>query len=128
MARVTGLTQKVFTGSYVAAGSGTAANDFNVEGTLSKFPFNGDITLQLVAARTGGASTLDVVLLCSLDGGTTYSTLVTFTQITGASGAEIKQLNFPMGAKIKTDINVGSASTFTVTVYVCGPALGGAGK
>lgn len=126
--KVTGLKQLIFSKSCSDAGNGAAANDFRIDGTLCKFPFLGPVVLQWIVTRTAGSSTTDLSLMVSLDGGTTYSSLVAFTQITGASGNEVKSINLPAGALVKTDINMGSSTTSTVKLYVCGAVLGGAGK
>ncbi len=125
--KTTGLSQKVFSGSYAVGGNGTT-NTFNVEATLAKFPFLGDIILQLVVARTAGASTTDAKLQVSLDNGVTYNDFVTFTQISAATGSEVKSVSAPLGAKIKAVLTLGSATTSTIALYVCGAAHGGAGK
>ena len=122
--RLTDLRVTVFTGSYAAAGNGAAANDFDITDALSKYQWVGDVTLHLVVARTGGASTLDVVLTASLDG-TNYANLVAFTQIDAATGIEMKVIAPPGNkALYKTNIDLGSVSTYTVTVYASGKVLG----
>jgi hypothetical protein len=115
----------VFTGSFAVGGNGAAANDFSITETLAKYPWVGDVVLQWVVARTAGSSTTDLSILASLDGGTTYSSLVAFTQITGASGDEIKTVKVPKGALLKTDINLGAATTSTISLYAAGSILGG---
>lgn len=115
----------VFTGSFAEAGNGTASNDFDVSSLLNKYRWVGTVTLQWIVARTAGSSTTDLTILASLNGGTTYSALVAFTQISGASGNEIKQVAIPGDALLKTDINMGSSTTSTITVYACGYVDGG---
>lgn len=119
----------VFHDHLAAAGNGAAANDFRL-GVLEDKNWVGLVTLQLVAeAADTGTSTLDVVITASLDGGTTYNTLLSFTQITGGSaGNEIKQITIPAGALLKTDINLGSATTYPVTLYATGAIAGGSGN
>ena len=124
--KISKLRATVLNGSYAVGGNG-GVNDFDITDKLTKYPFVGNVTLQLVWAKTAGSSTLDVILMASLDGGTTYTTLLAFTQCDGTSGSEIKQIALPAGALIKTDINLGSGSTYTAKVYVCGNVQGGAG-
>ena len=114
------LKVKVFTGSFAVGGNSAAANDFSISEVLSKYKWVGTPTLQWIVARTAGSSTTDLTITASLDAGTTYSTLVSFTQISGATGAEIKQVPLPGGALLKTDINLGSGTTSTITLYVAG--------
>jgi hypothetical protein len=121
--RLTNLNVEVFTGSFAATGNG-AANDVDITEALTKFPWVGDVVLQLIVARTEGSSTTDISLLISLDGGTTYTSALAFTQITGASGSEIKTLTVPAGALVKTDINMGSSTTSTITLRACGKVMG----
>lgn len=125
--RASGLVAVVVNGSYAVGGNG-GVNDFDITDQLTKYRFYGPITLQLVVARTAGSSTTDVALLCSLDGGTTYSSLLAFTQISAETGDEIKQITVPSGAKVKTDIDLGSGTTSTIKLYVSGAVSGGSGK
>jgi len=129
------LLVTVFTGSFAVGGNGAAANDFDITDELAKFPWVGPVTLQIVAARTGGSSTTDLNILESLDGGTTYSVVLgltnnasttkTFTQISGATGDEGIVIAPPSGlALYKTDINLGSGTTTTITVYAAGKIAG----
>jgi hypothetical protein len=119
----------VFHGHYAAADNTAAGNDFRID-VLEDKNWIGLVTLQLVAeAADTGTSTLDVVIKASLDAGTTYNTLLSFTQITGGSaGNEIKQITIPAGALLKTDINLGSATTYPVTLYAQGAIHGGSGN
>ncbi len=127
-ARQSGKPVLVFSGSFAVGGNGAAANDFDITDKLSKFRWIGDVVLQWVVARTAGSSTTDLSILASLDGGTTYSSLVAFTQVSGATGTELKTVTIPAGAKIKTDINLGTGTTSTIKLYAAGPIEGGVGK
>lgn len=118
------LKVTLFSGSYAVGGNGAAANDFDISDELNAYPWVGPVVLHLVWARTAGASTLDVVLTISLDGGTTYTAWKTFTQGDAASGSEVLEANVPAGALIKTDINLGASTTCTVAVYATGKVAG----
>lgn len=113
----------VFTGSFAVGDNGAAANDFDITDELNKYQWVGPITLQWVVARTAGSSTTDLTINVSADG-TTYSALVAFTQISGATGAEVKSINPPGQALYKTDINLGSGTTSTISVYAIGKVAG----
>lgn len=126
--RASGLCKLVFSGSFAVGGNGLAANDFSITDKLAKFRFFGPIVLQWVVTRTAGASTTDLTITASLDGGTNYTTLIAFTQISAGSGSEIKSITIPAGAKIKTDINLGTGTTSTIALYVAGCVAAGSGK
>jgi hypothetical protein len=115
----------VFTGSYAVGGNG-GVNTFDITDKVTKFRWVGDVTFQWIVARTAGASTTDMTLNASLDGGTTYTALVAFTQI-AASGNGIKQVTIPGGALIQAAITEGAGTTATITLYIAGFCEGGAG-
>ena len=121
--RVTNLNVKVFSGSFDADGNGTT-NDIDITEALTKYQWVGNVLLQFIVARTAGSSTTDAAIMVSLDGGTTYSTLTTISQVSGAAANEVKSITVPAGAKVKTDINLGTSTTSTITCYACGKVLG----
>lgn len=121
--RVTNLNVKVFSGSFDADGNGDE-NDIDITEALTRYQWVGNVLLQFIVARTDGASTTDVAIMVSLDGGTTYSTLTAITQVEGAAANEVKSITVPAGAKVKTDINLGTGTTSTITCYACGKVLG----
>jgi hypothetical protein len=135
--RLTPVTVEVINGSYAVGGNGAAANDFDITDTLAKFNWVGPVTLQLVGTVTGGASTYDLNINVSMDGGTTYtllkglqlggSTTKTFTQL-ATTGSEVIVISPPAATALyKTDQNLGSGTTYTVELYasglIQGPAL-----
>lgn len=121
--RVTNLNVKVFSGSFAVTGNGTT-NDIDITEALTKYQWVGNVLLQFIVARTAGSSTTDAAIMVSLDGGTTYSTLTAISQVEGASASEVKSITVPAGAKVKTDINLGTGTTSTITCYACGKVLG----
>ena len=123
-----GKVRTIINGSYAVGGNGAAANDFDITDKLTGPKWVGPVVLQLVVARTAGSSTSDISLMISLDGGTTYTSWVAFTQISGASGSEIKEVTIPGGALIKTDINLGSGTTSTYQLFAAGQMDGGNGN
>lgn len=125
MRNVTDLKVQVFTGSFAVGGNGAAANDFDITDALSKFSWVGYVTLVWKVARSGGSSTTDLTITTSADGGTSYVTLVAFTQISGATGGEVKLIAPPCNkALYKTDINLGSGTTSTITLWAMGKVAG----
>lgn len=68
------------------------ANVITIDEASSAFTGFSDATLagfQLVCTEDSGTATLDVAVQRSLDGGTTWGTLVAFTQL-AATGSEVK--------------------------------------
>lgn len=122
-----GKPRTVISGSYAVGGNG-GVNDFDITDALTSPQWVGPIVLQMVGTKTAGSSTLDVILLLSMDGGTTYTQWLAFTQLNNASGSEVKEVHVPGGALIKTDINLGSGSTYTVKLYATGQTAGGSGN
>lgn len=84
------------------------------------YPKDRDIRIDInVSARSGTSPTLDIVVQHSPDGGTTWITLATFTQIT-ASGTASQHVRAPHSGLLRVDYTIGGTSpsfTFTATVY-----------
>lgn len=117
------LTVKLFSGSYAVGGNG-GVNDFAVN--LGAYRWVGHVTLTLQGTRTAGSSTLDLTLNANVDG-TNLSSLLAFTQQNSASLVqEHKQIAVPGAAAITTDMNLGTGTTCTVTLYASGFVEGGA--
>ena len=96
---------------------------FDVSKWFNSMAWGSDLVLAWEVARTAGSSTCDGKLQTSVDGGSTYRDGDSFTQVSGATGGEVKQV-LKFADKMKLVITIGSASTFTVKVYLIGLAVG----
>jgi hypothetical protein len=103
---------------------GSSPFTIDVSAKLGKLPYlnAGGFAIGLEGVRTAGASTLDCKLQGSNDG-TNFLDIVAFTQLS-ASGRELKLVPY-ITEKLHLYLVVGTASTWTVKVYVY-PALLGA--
>lgn len=97
----------------------------DVSAKLGKLPSlsTGAFAIGWEVARTAGASTCDGKLQGSNDG-TNYLDIVAFTQVTAATGRELKAVPY-LTEKLQIVIAIGTVSTFTVKIYVY-PVLDGA--
>lgn len=79
--------------------------------------------------EVSGAVTCDCKVQISLNGGTTYTDAVTFTQ---ASADAVEQKAFtipPFGDKVRVVVTLGGGSAeWKVTMYMAGPSWGSSGS
>jgi len=103
--------------------AGTPFN-LDVSAKLGKLPYTapGGFAMGWEVARTTGASTCDGKLQGTNDG-TNWIDIVAFTQVTGATGRELKLVTM-MTDRLRFVVAIGATTTFTVKVYVY-PALMG---
>lgn len=97
-----------------ATESSAAVTDL-AEATLAGF--------QTVCTEDSGTATLDITVARSIDGGATWATIVTFTQLTATGGqtllyADVRAASAQMiGDRLRVTYTVGGTGQYTCSVY-----------
>jgi hypothetical protein len=111
------VSVQVVNGSYGAGTSNISLNSY------LKLPWLSIQSMSWEVARTAGSSTADGKIQVSSDG-TNYRDGDSFTQVTGASGGEVKPVT-KIGKTARFVVTIGTTTTFTVKVWLHGVMAGG---